>query len=230
MNLFKSKSLKTPNVAIKVVEKYSSKTTLRALVNLIPYVGGSIDILLTSRSEKISSARLEKYLQKLKHEFKAIDESKIDYTFLNSEEFYDLVLQTFNSVLKSRSEDKISLYSKILKDSVIGKFKDPLVAEDLINSINDLSLNDIELIKIISKYISHPNVPKRHKYYRISTEDIINLFPEYKEEQLWAGLLRLEKNNVIVRNNTISSTILEHTVYSETPFLLSIIDYLIEKI
>ena len=44
----------------KLLEKYEQSTIFRALVNLIPKVGDSLDILLSSKGSKWREERLKK--------------------------------------------------------------------------------------------------------------------------------------------------------------------------
>ena len=214
---------------IKLLEKYSNNAILRSLVNLIPYIGGSIDALFSTRAQEISLKRLNKYFENLRTTFEHVNASKIDNDFLQSEEFYDLILQTSHSIAKSRSEDKIVLYSEILKDAVTREFKDPLSPDDLVNIIDDLSPNDVSFIKILSKYFTHQEARKGHGHFLFSSKDINKLFQQYSIEMLWIGLLRLERNNLIVRNTGLGNIKIEGYSYSDTPILMAIIKYLMRK-
>jgi hypothetical protein len=210
----------------QLMESYSNNAIIRSLVNLIPYIGSSLDVLITSKIQELSWKRLQAYLEQLRVQFEKVDDSKIDWSYLNSEEFYDLFLQTSYSVIRTRSEDKIKLYSKILRNAVTREFKDPLGTEDLVSIIENLSQNDISFIKILSEFFMNPEIKKRHEYYWISANSINKILPQYTKEVIWIGMLQLERYNLIIRNASISSTHLDNYVYSETPILLSIIEYL----
>lgn len=129
-------------------EAYSKKTGWRALVNLIPYVGGSLDVLLTSKAHKLTEQRIESLLAELAQQVGTVDESKIDKDFLESEEWYDMVFRAFEKAIRTRSLEKIKLYSKIL----VGSLTNPDNrdhSEDFLEILSELSETEVRLARII---------------------------------------------------------------------------------
>ena len=85
-----------------VLDKYSENSIFRAGINAIPYIGGSLDILLTTGVQRKSQERFEKFLNELEKQLKNVEENKLNYSYLESEEFYDLFIQTSNLAVKTR--------------------------------------------------------------------------------------------------------------------------------
>jgi len=210
----------------KITEDYSNSPILRSMVNLIPYVGGAIDVLITTRIQEISWKRLNTYLDQLQKQFENVDESKINKEFLQSEEFYDLFLQTARASTRTRSEQKIKLFSSIIKNAITKEFSNPLSPEDLVSIIENLSENDIIFITILQEYFDNPKVERRHGYYLIKADVLNKVLPQYPVDMLYIGILQIEKYNLIVRNTSIGTTKISYYAYSETPILMAIIDYL----
>lgn len=210
----------------KISEDYSNNPVLRSLINLIPYVGGAIDVLITTKIQEISWKRLNNYLDLLQKQFENVNESKIDKDYLQSEEFYDLFLQTARASTRTRSEEKTKLFAKIFKNAITREFNNPLSPEDLVSIIDNFSENDITFIKILQEYFDSPNVERRHGYYLIKADVLNKVLPQYPMDMLYIGILQIEKHNLIVRNTSIGTTKLNYYAYSETPILMAIIDYL----
>jgi hypothetical protein len=49
----------------KAVQFYSNNTVLRAMVNAIPYIGESLDVLISSRGHKIAQKRIKSLLEQV---------------------------------------------------------------------------------------------------------------------------------------------------------------------
>ena len=102
----------------KLVEKYSENHKVRALVNLIPHIGGALDVLLSEKGAKWRGERLMKLLSELDSRIGNLENSSLIEKIVNetkeSEEFYDLLIQSLNSVIRTRHEEKISCYANIL--------------------------------------------------------------------------------------------------------------------
>ena len=123
----------------QISEGYSTKSWLRSLVALVPYIGGSLDILLTNKHNVIVQKRIEYLLYELKCEIEKTDSDKIDYQYLESEEWHDLFLLSLERTAKLQDRKRIAAIAKILSGAVE---KDPnfeIHPVDLVQTIVDLS-------------------------------------------------------------------------------------------
>ena len=207
-------------------KKYTENKVLRATISLIPHIGGALDILISTDIHKKNIERFDFLINELKNQIEDINESKLNYSYLDSEEFYDLFIQTCNLAIKTRLKEKIKLYSKILKSSLINEFSGHLKPEDLLNIIEDLTANDIQLIKTIFDYLK--SAPK----FQIDSEIVFSSSSlikaeKYSEEYIFIGLLRLEKQSIIMKNARIV-TDLQKTIFSPTPLFNIIIEFLMK--
>ena len=125
---------------------FSNNLALRTAVQLIPTLGGIIDMALTSKWQDYIQKRQDLFNEAIIQEFQDLDETKIDREYLESEEFMDLFAKTLNLVLQTRSKEKIGIYVKILKGSLL--IKDELFKpEDYLNILEELTEAEMSFAK-----------------------------------------------------------------------------------
>ncbi|WP_186593821.1 hypothetical protein [Synechococcus sp. RS9909] len=83
--------------------RYSDAYAIRAGIQAIPGIGGSLDTLLAGGASKIQMQRLESYVQMLQSRMSAIEEVAAD---LGSEGFSDFILSTIDQAIHTRSVQK----------------------------------------------------------------------------------------------------------------------------
>lgn len=105
------------------ISQYGDALLLRAAVSNLPWIGSTLDMILSSKAQKFTEERIMKLLSDLELELAKVDEEKIDKDYLDSEEFYDLMMNAFRATVKTRSEAKIRTYALILKSSLTYKAK-----------------------------------------------------------------------------------------------------------
>lgn len=102
----------------KAAEVYAGKTVLRAAVASIPYIGGAVDIFIADRGQKIVQTRILRMIEEIKTAMSEIEKDKLNSRYLESEEFFDMLVNTFEQAAKTRSEEKIRIYAQILRGAV----------------------------------------------------------------------------------------------------------------
>jgi hypothetical protein len=209
------------------LKKYSDNSMYRAGVSAIPYIGGALDILLSSGIQKKSQKRFQNFLNELESQLKNIDENKLNYSYLESEEFYDLFLQTSNLVVRTRLQEKIKAYSNILTSSLILEFKNNLKAEDVLNIIEGLTENDMKLIKLISEYLESGNAEKINSDKVFSSTSFSNLTEDFTEEFIFVGLLRLIKSSLIIKH-PVKSAPIPKLSFATTPIFDIVKDFILK--
>jgi len=128
-----------------MLEKYEENNVLRALVNLVPNIGGSLDILLSIKGSKWREERLKSFLTDLDTRIGEIENEKILEKISESEEFYDLIVQSMNSVIKTRHQKKIECYANILVNSLIHP-KSQISSELLVATLDTITIDEIEYL------------------------------------------------------------------------------------
>jgi hypothetical protein len=99
----------------KASEKYAETLSLRALIQVIPWVGGAVDTLLGGRGSRISQRRIEDFLRQLQERLQKVEKAT---TVEPSEEFFDLMMGAFDGVLRSRSELKRGQFATLIANQV----------------------------------------------------------------------------------------------------------------
>ncbi|MBU1854851.1 MAG: hypothetical protein KKF89_03965 [Nanoarchaeota archaeon] len=128
----------------KASENYAKNTALRSTIALIPYIGGSLDILFSAKGNEIIFNRINSFLDFLDEEMKLIDESKIDTSFLETQEWFDLVYKSFDEVKKTRLNEKQKLFARILAKSTYNH-DDINKIELYQNILSELSPNEFKV-------------------------------------------------------------------------------------
>jgi hypothetical protein len=133
------------------IEKYTEQSVIRAAITAIPWVGGPLDLLISSKGQKIVEKRILLLLEELKKQMKEITEEMINKEFLDSEEWFDLVIKALDSAMKTRSELKVKLYAQILKNAVIESGQEEYSPEEYMYVISELTPKEIEIASVIYK-------------------------------------------------------------------------------
>ena len=143
----------------KASEIYSSNSFVRAAITAIPYVGGSIDILLSNRAQSIFQKRIMFFIFSLAKELETLKVDEVNKEYFESDEGIDLLLKAFDAAIKTRNEEKLALYSKILRGASETKNKETNMGESFLTVLTELSIEEIQLAKIL--YEMQKSKPKK---------------------------------------------------------------------
>ena len=129
-------------------QRYSDLPIVRALVQLIPNAGGSIDTLIAGRASTIRLRRIEHLFENLRKEMEYLGEEKLDQEYMQSEEFDHLVMLAIEKAARTRQEEKIRYYARVLARSLQSEWSDkPDVVEELLNTIAELSPTEFTVMQ-----------------------------------------------------------------------------------
>lgn len=203
-------------------KKYNDNSYLRSAVNAIPYIGGSLDILLTSEWNKFHQRRIDDLLSQLSSDLRSV-ENAIDNDYLRTEEFFDIFYEVVKEASKTRLDNKRKLYSKILRDSITRE-NETRRTETLLGIISGLNETDlfflirIEEFLAVSKIKDYITADGISTYNRKDYEDI-NEITRVLNKFSFLGLLEYD-NKVLVEREIIK--------YKKTHLYNSIVNYLNE--
>ena len=188
---------------------YGINNVPRALINLIPTIGDSLDILLSVKGLKWREERLKAFFLDLDKRVGKIENDEVIKKISESEEFYDLIVLSMNSVVKTRHQKKIECYSNILVNSLLLP-KSKYSCELLMATLDAITIDEIEYLselkdnsnqirvdiieggKIIwSKYLNHL---ERTGNTSIPNESIF----EFNIDLIWK--LLSDKNLILIEN------------------------------
>ena len=190
---------------IQASKVYGDQTVVRALINAIPYIGGSIDILLSSSGQNFILKRIEKFIEELNKQVSQLGDNKINKDFLDTEEAFDLIVKAFNSASRTRQQEKLTLYSKIIKGALTeGKEFEEDEPETYLKIIEELTVKELrvarylyELKEIKKQNADSDNDSKEDEGMSNDAYWLSKKYPEFDKDELVSILVRLEKTGLI---------------------------------
>ena len=132
------------------LEEYENNTIARIVINAIPYVGGSIDVALSSRWSGIQQRRIKEQLDAISKALSGLEDrlALIEHDTDGSERLYDLLYQIFDNSIKSRCSETRHGYAGVLRDAVIDKNLIPDL-EEVVYQISDMRERDLVLLRVV---------------------------------------------------------------------------------
>jgi hypothetical protein len=128
---------------------YEQNTALRSLVVAIPGIGSSLDIILASEGPRIYRERILKIIEAMQEHMQTVEDRAIDKKYLKSEEFFDLILKTLDSAIKTRDESKLRLLARILTESTIRSKREGYSPEEYLDLIADLTPRELMVARAL---------------------------------------------------------------------------------
>ncbi|HKJ77522.1 MAG TPA: hypothetical protein VKA64_10005 [Gammaproteobacteria bacterium] len=185
----------------RAVERYSEFHDLRAAINLIPGIGGSLDALFGGLGSEIAQRRVLHLANTLREEMEQLAESAVDKSFLESEEFRDLSLRAFEAASRTRHEEKVRWYAKILRKEVSTDGLRDDSAEAYINTLADLTLREILVAQALwnQQGLAQRNHGENDLQFatRMGWENLSDECPGISPEDLPFCLSRLERAGLV---------------------------------
>ena len=134
-----------------IIQKYEGNTVLRVIVNLIPYVGGSLDVALNKWSQ-IKQRRIDELMGAINEELEGIQDDLINKSYLESDEFYDLVYQIVNNALANRCPETRIAYAKVVRSAVLNE-ETTANLEDIIRQVEGIREKDIFFLRAVKNVL-----------------------------------------------------------------------------
>ncbi|WP_417335346.1 hypothetical protein [Halobacteriovorax marinus] len=129
----------------KLSSGYGDLTLVRALIQAIPWAGGSLDTLMGSSGQRYREKRIESLIKHLSDEIQKIGNKSLS-SINDSEELYDMMLLALEQSTRTRSEEKKKRFAKIIAHQIISPI-DWDVADTIMRLISQLSEPHIELLQ-----------------------------------------------------------------------------------
>lgn len=129
---------------------------IKSILQLIPFIGGTLAELVSYRRQKIEKKRLRKCLKIFGEELRSFDKSKIDREFAKDEAFIDNLIMVFENSIRTRHIERMKLFCKILAGTLNkDKINDRDYAEDFQYFVANLTPTDIMVGMEIYKLQKH---------------------------------------------------------------------------
>ncbi|MCK4392475.1 hypothetical protein KAX17_06180 [Candidatus Bipolaricaulota bacterium] len=139
----KNKKERIKNSLVKASERYANLTEFRAAIQLIPHVGSAIDTLLCGKGAKIQHERVLHFLEELKRRLQKV-EAVVGLG--DEEDLFDLMLNVFDAVIRTKSEEKRKRFAALVTNQVVEKrpWEEADMAVWLLGGLSDLH---VEILK-----------------------------------------------------------------------------------
>ena len=134
----------------KISESYELLPWVRAVVQAIPSVGGSLDVILSSRATKINHERFEKMVSDVDHCLTQLGSTAYITQFLATDEYFEIFRRCTEIVVRNSNENKRKIVAGFLARTISANLIDDLsgqILEDL-NVLQPIHLQALQFLPI----------------------------------------------------------------------------------
>lgn len=193
------------NKLVQASKVYADQTVIRAAINAIPFVGGSLDILLSSSGQNFVIKRIETFISELNNQLKQLDNSKINQDFLATEAGFDIIIKAFNSAARTRQDEKLKLYAKIIKGALTdSKTYEEDEPEIYLRIIEELTVKELRVAKCLYELKEIKKKGQEQDNPNCNQDGMTNdvwwlskHYPEFDKDELVSIFIRLERTGLI---------------------------------
>ena len=212
---------------VKASKVYSDQTLIRAFITAIPYVGGSLDILLSSSGNTFAVRRIESFIADLTQEISNLKETQINKEYLQTEQGFDLIIKAFNVSARTRQAEKLNLYAKIVTSALLdGKEYEEDEPEVYLRIAEELSVKEFCVATVIYDLNERNKLDKTQEgRMGINAAILTKDYPEFEKDDLVSILLRVEKIGLI-KELVGSYMDYEGGVYHVNPLLVGFMNFI----
>lgn len=202
---------------MKHSSEFIIETSGKALLNLVPLVGGSIASVWGDIQAERKSKRFQDFLKQLQGDLETL-RNEVNSNFISKPDFLDIFELTSKNIINERNENKRLLYKDILVNSICMTQSDFDEVEQCIRIIENTTEANIYLLKILSTPEKHNNTlkePLQHPSGNMSTTTIrkllVKLMPGIEGGIIVENLKDLEFLGLV---NSISGSLQDMMTYS----------------
>jgi hypothetical protein len=148
------------NKITNAIEQSIDNPSIASAILGIPIFGEPIYVALSTMQSQIVQRRIQQLVLSLHEEALLIERNKVDFTFFESEEFYDLIRKVIECTFKTHDNSKIRLYARILtRLPLLDNAKFRHNAEDFLSILLELTPADLLLAREV--YKQHEDIAER---------------------------------------------------------------------
>lgn len=181
-------------------EAYTQNAWWRSLVTVIPYVGSALDLLLASKGQAMIQDRIARLFDSLKEELSQVREEAVDKEYIQSEEWFDLIVNALDAATKTRDTAKIRLYAKVLRGALTARCSEASSPEEYLTVLANLTPMEVEVASAIYRMECNWPEPSGAKLEWPSPEQWKRRFEEsvsVPSDDLSMVLLRLQSSGLV---------------------------------
>ena len=124
-----------------VVDGYADNLPLRTLVQLVPGIGGTLDMLMSERGSALRWERVEHTISALRERLDGVE----NLTIPTEDELFDLAGRALESAARTRHSEKRVLFARILAHQIT-EGADAAEAEVAVRMIDSLDAIQVEVL------------------------------------------------------------------------------------
>jgi hypothetical protein len=130
-------------------ERYVQTSGARALVSLIPGVGGALDALIGGEGARIQERRVAQLIGNLRLDMALIEAGMLDEQFIHSEEFYDWFVATGEKVVRTNDEEKLRALRNVFMNGVVAGNDDGSLKNLILSVVGDLTGDHVRVLRVM---------------------------------------------------------------------------------
>lgn len=147
---------KVRETAEEAVETYSNQAAGRALMAAATILNPTaallvvpLDLLMSTRAQGIFQKRMQLLFGEIQAEVAHLREEMIDRHYVESEEYFDLFFRAIEAAVKTRHQEKIRLYAKVLRGAAVVQDRGGDDPEEYLAILAELAPRELELAKAL---------------------------------------------------------------------------------
>lgn len=130
----------------RIVAEEALIIVTKGTIGGIPFVGTLLNEALFESRSRLKQARLNAFFEKMVPRITQLEEEKIDKDHLRSEEFSDFFEELLQKVVKTKSEEKLELFRRVLLGAIMGN-KSPDFSTLFLNILDELTVDEIKVFR-----------------------------------------------------------------------------------
>lgn len=148
---------------------------VEAALNLIPCVGGSLATYFGETRNKKVAERMQKYFTYFSNRLNEIEDRKIDYEYLKSEEFAEFFMQGAEQAARSVTEKRIKRFANILINNAITGSKARSRTQSIMSFVDRIS--DLDAFVLLA--YGNPNFSSLRAQTKDESVDFVRNLSKY---------------------------------------------------
>ncbi|NMF59126.1 hypothetical protein [Pseudanabaena yagii] len=129
------------------------------LISSVPIIGAFISAPIAAGMVAWQNKNLNNFILSVKQKFASLEESKIDYAFLETDQFKDIILQTLDAAVRTSSEIKCNALANALMFSATLPTSKHIGKQSCIRVISQISDEEILVLQVLYE-VEHQKDPK----------------------------------------------------------------------
>ena len=111
----------------------------------IPWLGAIVNEMKAVRWQRIAERRLRVLEDKFDLRMRGVPKEAVDWAYVDSEAFFDLVREAVEAVLRTRHEAKIDMVARVLRGAVLREARAAYSPEEYMRLVADLTNTELNV-------------------------------------------------------------------------------------